>query len=59
VRPPAAAPFGFGGAPSRFNVLGYHEDDLMILAHAPGCQLATQEGRKEMHAQSVASTKGV
>jgi hypothetical protein len=31
----------------------------MILAHAPGCQLATQEGRKEMHAQSVASTKGV
>ena len=40
------------------HVLGHDEDDLVVLAHAARRQLAPQEGREEMHAGSVASTKG-
>ncbi len=56
--PASAAPLGLGGPAGRFRVLGHHEDHFVVLTHASGCQLTTQEGCEEVHAGSVASTKG-
>ena len=58
MRPAVAAPFGLGGATGCFGVLGHHEDHLVVLAHTSGRELTTQEGCEEVHAGSVASTKG-
>ena len=58
MRPAAAAPLGLGRPPGRQLVLGHHEHDLVVLADAAGAQVATEERGEEVHAGSVASTKG-
>ena len=58
MRPAAPAPLGLGGPAGRQLVLGHHEHDLVVLADAAGAQVATEERGEEVHAGSVASTKG-
>ena len=55
---PVAAPLGLGRSTGGPHVLGDDEDHFVVLAHAPGTQVTPEKGGEEMHAGSVASTKG-
>jgi len=58
VGTPVPTPFGRSGSPRRENVLGHHEDHLVVLAHAAGSELAPQEGGEEMHAGQRSEYEG-
>ena len=58
VGTPIPTPLGHRGSTRRVQVFGHHEDHLVVLTHAAGCELAPEERGEEVHAGQRSEYEG-